>query len=78
MGYEKEKYITHVREDFDCDGEGTLPPTKWANGSIEYLDWLSDSDIEVLMQFDYDGIDGFNTVVKCADQYFMMMSIDLE
>ena len=68
-----DKYITHVREDND-----TSPPTKWANGKIEYLEWLNDSDIEVLMQFDYDEIDGFNTFVKSEGQYFMMMSIDLE
>ena len=68
-----EKYTTHVREDNE-----TVPPTKWADGSIDYPEWIMDEDIEVLIQFDYDGIDGFNTVVKCADQYFMMMSIDLE
>ena len=66
-------YITRVREDSD-----TIPPTLWATGEIEYPEWLMEEDIEVLIQFDYKEIDGFNTVVKAKDRYFMMMSIDLE
>lgn len=71
-------YVTHVREYFDSDGELMLPPTKWPNGNTEYLDWLPDADIVVLMKFDHDAIDKFDTFVKSEDQYFMMMSSDLE
>ena len=67
-------YLTHIRPD-----EDTTPPTKWGDGSVSYPEWLTKSIVvEVLIQFDYDTLDGFNTVVKANDQYFMMMSIDLE
>jgi len=66
-------YITRVREDSD-----TIPPTLWATGKIEYPEWIMEEDIEILIQFDYHEIEGFNTVVKSKDRYFMMMSIDLE
>lgn len=66
-------YMTRVRPD-----GYTAPPTKWADGSVSYPTWVVNADIEVLMQFDYDAIDGFNTFVKADSQYFMMMSIDLE